>query len=215
MGRLLQGTIRTVLCRSALAACVWCAAPAAQAITVSPGSTTTTVPGYVGATLGPDQFLLPIAVTGAVGLQDWQFDLTFNPLVVQRADVGGFYQGVFGTEFNSVEPVLSSITSGGFDLGGLLDDVAGFSSGVSGNGLLAYIGFEFLRGQTGMDPGFVIGDVIAPQPMPEPTSIALVALGLGIAVTRRGGLRKSALPARRSAPDKLQPEGSTPCTSIF
>lgn len=200
MGRILQAALRTVLSRSALAACIWCAVPTAQAITVSAGSATTTVPGYVGATLGPDQFLLPIAVTGAVGLQDWQFDLGFNPLVVQRADVGGFYQGVFGAEFNSVEPVLSSITSAGFDLGGMLDDVAGFSNGVSGNGLLAYIGFEFLAGQTGMDPGFVIGPISVPQPVPEPTSIALVALGLGIAVSRRGGRRNSALPAAALIP---------------
>lgn len=179
------GIIRTTVCHVAVLACLCWATPAAHAIIVSIDSTTTAPPAYLGATLGASQFLVAVSATGAVALEQWQFDLTFDPMIVQRADVGGFHQGVFGAEFNATNPAPSNILSSGFDLGGLLDDVAGFAAGVTGDGLLAYIGFEYLAGQEGNNPGFEIGGAVVPQPVPEPGSLALVVLGLGILARRR------------------------------
>jgi len=154
-------------------------APNAMALAIVGGSPLTTVPSYVGATIGPDQFLLPIEVTGAAGLQDWRFDLRFDATVVQQVDLGGFYNGVYAAEFNSVQPVLSSITSSGFLFDGLLEGVAGFSSDVSGDGLLAFIGFQYLPGQGHQDPGLEISGISATQSaLPEPAAAGLLAEGL-------------------------------------
>lgn len=151
----------------------------AMAITIAEGSPLSTVPTYVDATIGPDQLLLPIEVTGAAGLQDWRFDVRFDATVVQQVDLGGFYNGVYAAEFNGTQPVLSSITSSGFLFDGLLEGVAGFSSGVTGDGLLAFIGFQFLPGQGHLDPGFEVSGITATQSvLPEPATAGLLAVGL-------------------------------------
>jgi len=161
------------------AALLMLSASDAMAIVIAGGSPLTTAPPYVDATIGPDQLLLPIEVTGAAGLQDWRFDLRFDPTVVQQVDLGGFYNGVYAAEFNSQQPVLSSITSSGFGFEGLLEGVAGFSSDVTGDGLLAFIGFQFLPGQGDQDPGFALSGITATQSvLPEPATAGLLAVGL-------------------------------------
>jgi hypothetical protein len=151
----------------------------AMAIIIVGGSPITIAPSYVDATIGLNQFLLPIEVTGAAGLQSWSFDLSFDPNVVQLADLGGItsFSGVYAAEFNDTQPVLSSILSSGFPFGGL-QGVAGFSSDVTGDGLLAFIGFEYLPGQNAQHPGFEIGGVNVTQSVPEPTTAVLLAVGL-------------------------------------
>ena len=163
----------------------WLAAmslPAAQlltaecgAIVVSAPAPTTTVSTYVPASLGPGQFLVPTVATNAAGPQDWRFDLHFDPPVVQWVDLSGFHDGVFGAQFDALQAELSSITSSGFLLN-RRSQVAGFSGGLSGNGLLAHVAFAYRPRQRRDDPGVNVGDVTATQP--EPGSLALVSAAL-------------------------------------
>lgn len=171
--------------------------PASAAPTISAGSPSTSVPaalydpfGSLVPPLPAEQFLLPVEITGATGLQDWGFDLTFDASVVSPIDVGGLYQSVYQAEFNSVDAILSEITSSGFLLGGVLEGIAGFSSWASGDGTLAYILFEYLPGQAGNDPDFGIEDATTTQSVPEPATLALLAGGLAaLSGLRRRPLR--------------------------
>lgn len=153
----------------------------AQALVISAGSPVTVAPAYVPAVLGAGQFLLSIEVREAANLQEWSFDLAFDPAVVRQVDLGGFYYGVYAAQFSMAQPELSSIVSSGLLLDGQLVGVAGFSGGISGNGLLGYIAFEFLV--PGQDPGFEVGNV--PQPVPEPGTVALMGVGLTLLAGRR------------------------------
>ena len=164
-----------------------------DAAVISPGTPTTTVPSSLfdplaslSSPLPPNQFLLPIAISGANGLQDWSFDLLFDASVVNPADDGGLYQSVYQAEFNATDPTLSNITSSGFFLTSL-DGIAGFSSGVSGDGLLAFILFEFLPNQQDNDPAFSVANATTQQ-APEPETLALMICGMLLlgAARRRG-----------------------------
>jgi hypothetical protein len=157
-----------------------------NAAVIAPGTPTTNVPSSLFDPLCPlsctlssplpgNQFLLPVEITGVNGLQDWSFDLLFDASVVTPADDGGFYQSVYQAEFNATDPTLSNITSSGFP--GSLDGIAGFSSGVSGDGLLAYVLFEFLQGQEEGKPDFRIENATVQQ-APEPATISLLAAAL-------------------------------------
>lgn len=156
------------------------------AATITPGLPTTSVPSdlfdplsTLSSPLPDSEFLLPIEITGANGLQDWGFDLNFTDGVVIPVDAGGLYQSVYQSDFNASDPTLSNITSSGFLLLGspqdTLQGMAGFSSGASGDGLLAYILFEQLL--PGVNPGFSISGVTIRQ-TPEPGTLALLASGL-------------------------------------
>src|SRR5215510_1680436 len=137
---------------------------------ISPGPPTTSIPSSLFdplASLSPplpgDEFLLPIEITGANGLQDWSFDLNFDDSVVIALDAGGLYQSVYQAEFNGSDPTLSNITSSGFLFLGSLQGIAGFSSGVSGDGLLAYVLFEFQPGKQDPFPAFSVSGVTINQ----------------------------------------------------
>lgn len=182
-------TVRRWLASAGCAAALLGPATHCAAIVVSAADPTTAVPAEVPVALAADQFLLPIAATGAAGLQSWSFSLGFDASVVQQVDLGGWYFGVYAASFSTATPVLSSITSSGFLLDGLLDGVAGFSGGVTGDGLLAYIGFAYQPGREGADPGFTVGGVTVAQPVPEPGSLALVLAGL-LALGQRQQLRR-------------------------
>jgi hypothetical protein len=166
--------------------------PASAMPMISAGIQTTTVPtalfdplSSLFSPLPAGQFLLPVEITGATGLQDWSFDLTFNESVVNLLDVGGLYQSVYQTEFNSTDMTLSNITSSGLPGMDVLEGIAGFSSGVSGDGTLAYILFEYAQGQENNDPGFGIENPTISQ-APEPETLALLASGLvGLLCVRR------------------------------
>src|SRR5579863_3493996 len=62
--------------------------------------------GAFPATPSPDitiplgTFLVPVEVQGAVGLSSWQFDLLFNPAVVQEVDPLDGSSGIYGAAFN-------------------------------------------------------------------------------------------------------------------
>ena len=163
-----------------------------EATVISPGAPTTTVPSYLSdgsylfgitVALGADQFLLPVDISGAAGLQSWQFDLSFDNTVVQEVDPFDGTSGIYGARFTPGDPNSLSFILGGFPFNGLglVDDVAGsypsLPNGPSGNGTLAYILFEYLPGQQTNDPGFSVGNATVQQ-APEPTTLALLAIGL-------------------------------------
>ena len=191
--------IRRLLCRAiAKRALLIALASGFLALVVPPwagagilvGTPTTTVPSSLfdplntlSSSLPANEFLLPIEITGANGLQDWSFDLNFTDGVVSPLDVGGLYQSVYQAEFNASDPTLSNITSSGLLLPGSLLGIAGFSSGVSGDGLLAYVLFQQLM--PGVDPGFSISNAVTTQAAPEPGTLALLAGVLAVLGGRR------------------------------
>ena len=170
---------------------------------ILPGAPTTTVPSYLSdgsylfgitVALGPDQFLLPIEISGASGLQNWQFDLFFDIAVVQLVDPIDGTSGIYGARFTPGDPDSLSFILGGFPFNGLgeVDGVAGaypsLLSGPSGDGLLAFILFEYLPDQQTNDPGFGVGNESIQQ-VPEPSTLALLALGLFAFGARRRAAR--------------------------
>ncbi len=190
--------IRRLLCRAvAKRALLIALASGFLALVASPwagagilvGTPTTSVPSSLFDPLAslsnplPDpQFLLPIEITGAIGLQDWSFDLNFTDGVVSPVNAG-LFQGVYQAAFNVSDPTLSDITSSGLLLPGSLQGIAGFSSGVSGDGLLAFVLFQQLM--PGVDPGFSISNAVTTQAAPEPGTLALLAGVLAVLGGRR------------------------------
>jgi hypothetical protein len=142
-------------------------------------------------TLPLNTFLVPVEIAGATGLQNWQFDLLFNNTVVEVVDPLDGSSGIYGAEFAPGDPNTLSFILGGFPFNafGLVDDVAGsypfLLDGVSGDGVLAYVLFRFLPGQDTNNPSIRVTDAILPQPVPEPDSLALLAVAM-LLLSRRG-----------------------------
>jgi len=194
----------------ALFVCMLLAAPEpAGAAVISAGTPTTTVPTYLSdgsylfgitVTLGPDEFLLPVGITGAINLQNWQFDLLFDNTVVEEVDPLDGSSGIYGAEFTPGDANSLSFILGGFPLNGsgLVDDVAGsypsLLNGPSGDGVLAYILFRFLEDQENNNPNFTIANAAVQQQVPEPGTLALLAAGLGILFVTRRRLRRVRVP---------------------
>ena len=132
----------------------------------------------------PSTFLVPVEISGAINLQNWQFDLLFNNTVVEVVDPLDGSSGLYGAEFAPGDPNTLSFILGGFPFNafGLVDDVAGFYpallDGVSGDGVLAYVLFRFLPGQETNNPSIRVTDAILPQPVPEPGTLALLAAAM-------------------------------------
>lgn len=161
----------------------------ANAVVVSVGSQITIVPSYFGSTtLGTDQFLVPIKVSSAAGLEQWQFDFSFDSSVVTQIEpfFTPYSFGLYAARFDPTDPnSLSSPTSAGFSLvPGLIEQIAGFSQAVNGDGTLIFLAFEYL--QSDKNPNFALSNVTTAQPLPEPSTVVLLAAGLvGLAFCRR------------------------------
>ena len=161
-----------------------------QCAMAAPTLSIVTTPGtpVAGNNMGLD-----VKITGAVDLAYYQYSLSF--------DVNAFQSLGAGTE----GPFLSSGGANTFFDGGTIDNVLGTISfafdailgpvaGVTGNGLLAHYDF-FVK--TGGVVKFSFSDVLAldsagndlgaqapgttESVIPEPTSLALVGLGFGLA----------------------------------
>jgi hypothetical protein len=185
-----------------------------NAAVISAGAPTTTVPTYLsdgsylfGITLmlGIGQFLLPVEITGADNLQNWQF-VTFDNTDVQEVDPGDGTSGIYGAKFTPGDVDSLSFILGGFPFNGmgLVEAVAGsypsLIDGPSGDGVLAYVLFNDPSGNQGENANFGIENP-TPQPTPEPVpelgTLALLAAGLAAAGVWRRGDRGSARPAIR------------------
>ena len=131
-------------------------------------------------------FLVPVDVAGAAGLQQWQFDLTFNPTVVQEVDPLDGSSGIFGAAFVPADLTSTSFILAGFPLNalGVVSGVAGsypsVLDGVTGDGVLAYLLFTFLPGEESDSPDFAIANpsTVETSAVPEPASLSLLAFGL-------------------------------------
>jgi len=148
-------------------------------------------------------FLVPVQISGAAGLQNWQFDLLFDNTVVQEVDPLDGSSGIYGAEFTPGDSNSLAFILGGFPLNflGLVDDVAGsypsLVSGPSGDGILAYILFSFVAGQEGNNPNFTIADAVVQQQVPEPSTLALFAAVLLILLFTPRRLNRVRFPKER------------------
>jgi hypothetical protein len=135
-------------------------------------------------------FLVPVQISGAGNLQTWQFDLLYDSTVVAVVDPLDGSSGIYGAEFTPGDPAsLSFILSGFPFFDGVVDDIAGaypfLLTGPSGNGILAYVLFQFLPDQQNNDPNFSVANESVFQ-VPEPSTLALLAaVSLIFALGRR------------------------------
>lgn len=164
------------------------------------------VPSYL-PTPPTGAFYVPVEISGAAGLQSWQFSLNYDSTVVEVVDPGDGSSGTYGAEFTPGDVnSQSSILSSGFRLPGVVDGVAGsyplLPSGPSGDGVLADILFEFVSGQENNNPNFSITNASVFQAVPGPeagslnllAALALVAAFFAVhRVQRENPMKKSLL----------------------
>jgi hypothetical protein len=134
-----------------------------------------------------DPFVVPIEITGAVDLSNWQFSLNFDPADLQvntscnNDGSDPYCDPIFGPVTQG--PFFSSVATFPpfFDPGfifndlGLLDTVAGSwqdpPPGPSGDGILAYVEFITTANGTGDSTISVTGQTTSS--VPEPATLAL------------------------------------------
>ena len=139
-----------------------------------------------------DTFTIPITITDAVDLESFQFDLSFAPLIVQANTAGAMAGALLPGDW--------FFTSPGFvdNIWGQILGISAFGSAFSGSGVIANIEFTGLApGGSPLtfsnvflnfsDQGFNIanGQVTSTAPVPEPSTLALLASGLAFLGARR------------------------------
>jgi len=160
----------------------------AQAETISVGSFPVSPPPSYLPAPPAGTFLVPVQITGTVGLQNWQFDLTFDNTVVQEIDPGDGSSGIYGAQFTPGDPNSQSFILSGFPLNvfGVVQTVAGsypsLPNGPTGDGTLAFILFAFLTGESGNNPNFSIqnASVQELQPVPVPGMLPVLVGAMGL-----------------------------------
>ena len=138
-------------------------------------------------------FLVPVDAQGAAGLSNWQFDLTFDPTVVQEVDPGDGSSGIYGADFTPGDPTTTSFILAGFPfnsfgvVSGVAAEYPSLLDGVSGDGVLAYILFQFQTGHESDSPSFAVDNVTVQEaaPVPEPSSLSMLVLGLLVIALHR------------------------------
>jgi hypothetical protein len=147
----------------------------------------------------PTEFALPVQIVGANELTGWEFSLLYDPTDVQVdaachpfvdafCDLVTLYttEGDFfaaGAGFTVLNPGFVLEDGSGNQTGTLLA-AAGLYGGPppapSGDGILAYV--RFLTIGDGESPIQVVNPVVTEaSPVPEPSTLLLVALGLPLA----------------------------------
>ena len=139
-----------------------------------------------------DAFTIPISITGATDLTSWQFDLAFNPAILQANLVS---EGPFMSSFGTTLFTPGVIDNGTGLISLVADSYVDIPPNPSGSGVLANI--DFLAFAPGVSPltfsnvflnlsgqGFEIvnGQTTA---VPEPATMILLASGLGFLGMRR------------------------------
>lgn len=170
--------------------------------TASPIATLSILPSSTTASTG-DTFALDVSIGDVSDLFAYQFDIAFDPSVLQASDIiEGDLLATGGTTFylpGAIDNVLGNITFTANSLFGAI-------SGVSGSGTLATIHFAAAAAGTSpislsnvvlLDSGFAdisaafvdgsatVRAVDSPMPVPEPATLALIASGLVLASSRR------------------------------
>jgi hypothetical protein len=200
---------------------VFCLAPrVGQAVPiVTAGSDTVTV---------GDVFTIPISYASLPtdpDLISWQFDLSFDPTILQANAVT---EGPFLSSFGTTLTPPTTFIPGFIDnvtglISGVADSYNDLPPNPSGSGVLAYIEFTALAvGESTLDlkdesvfltwddqgvpPSFLVvdGEVIVTDqaaPVPEPATVSLVSLGLGVLAWIRGRGRGRASGAVHQAHD--------------
>ena len=151
-----------------------------------------------------DTFTIPVSITGAVDLSSFQFDLSFNALILQ---VIGVTESAFFTQGDITVFTPGVIDNSSGQILGLSDALI-FQALVNGNGVLANIEFKAISAGTSaltlsnafvnlFNSGFTRtnGAVCVTSPtaptcapvgqVPEPGTVTLLALGFAALVWRR------------------------------
>jgi Cohesin domain len=142
-----------------------------------------------------DTFEISISITGAVDLKSWKFDLLFTPSIISAISVTeGSFLSESGTATTLFNPGSIDNASGRITLIG--DSFLGRPPAPSGNGVLAEIEFRALAQGTspltlsnvflnssavGFSTREGLATVLGPErAAPEPGTLALVSIGLGV-----------------------------------
>jgi general secretion pathway protein D len=176
-----------------------CLCSAVLALLAEPAAATTLSFAAPAAVPAGQAFTLDVLVTDATDLYAFQFDIAFDPTLVQATAVqeGGFLSAGGGaTSFlpGSIDNLVGSVS---FTAGTL----TGPGPGTTGSGVVAHLSFQALApGQGALSFGNVVlldsalseiptaalGSTLTVAAVPEPASAALLTLGLaGLAAGMR------------------------------
>jgi cohesin domain-containing protein/PEP-CTERM motif-containing protein len=207
------------------------------ALSLAPGTSHAILSPIVTAGDGPvpvlvtvgDTFIIPISYTSVPtvdpDLISWQFDLSFDPTILQANSVTeGPFLSSFGTTLTPPTTFIPGVIDNDTGLISVVaDSFNDLPPNPSGSGVLAYIEFTALRvtitpspldlkdefvflnwDDQGSPPSFLVVDgsvIVGPQvaPVPEPATVSLVSLGLGVLAWKRWRGRGRASGAVRQA----------------
>lgn len=155
----------------------------------------------------PLSFIVPIEISGAVALDSFTFDLTYDPTAYRIntacdpfSDVdcdfstGPITLGTFYTDVATFPSLFDPgfiLLDGSGNQTGQLIGVNGawqdFTPPPSGDGVLAFVEFIALGGATLTSPITVVGSPVGPPAgtVPEPPTLAMSTAGLVLLVLRR------------------------------
>ncbi len=187
--------IRLSSCAAALALCAALGGPAVAAPTFAIGGPASVVPG--------ETFALSVGASGVSDLYAYQFDLSFDRSLFRAVGVsaGSFLSTAGATFFDG-----GSIDNAAGTISFIFETLIGPGSGVSGAGELLQLSFEAIgAGSTrgafslanvqALDSSLnafdvaLVGRTVA---IPEPSSLALALLALGVIGSARSSRRAAA-----------------------